>query len=107
MSEVELAQKSKKWAALQGRRYGGEHKTRVGVDSAKALLPAEHSRKLMKDRGDLSNRKYRVRRRLLICSWLLLNDRQSDKRSHLGGLRWLPHAVLKILENMPMPWCVR
>lgn len=50
-------------------------------------LPPEHLRKLLKDRGDMSNRKFR-----------------SDKRVHLGALRYVPHAVLKLLENMPMPW---
>jgi pre-mRNA-processing factor 8 len=29
---------------------------------------------------------------------------RSDKRVHLGALRYVPHAVLKLLENMPMPW---
>lgn len=50
-------------------------------------MPPEHLRKLLKDRGDMSNRKFR-----------------QDKRVHLGALRYVPHAVLKLLENMPMPW---
>eukprot|EP00961_Rhodomonas_salina_P223787 3026004-Rhodomonas_salina.1 len=27
-----------------------------------------------------------------------------DKRVYLGALKYVPHAVLKLLENMPMPW---
>jgi len=27
-----------------------------------------------------------------------------DKRVYLGALKFVPHAVLKLLENMPMPW---
>ena len=27
-----------------------------------------------------------------------------DKRVYLGALKYMPHAVLKLLENMPMPW---
>ena len=27
-----------------------------------------------------------------------------DKRVHLGALKFIPHAVYKLLENMPMPW---
>ena len=27
-----------------------------------------------------------------------------DKRIYLGALKYVPHAVLKLLENMPMPW---
>ena len=27
-----------------------------------------------------------------------------DKRIYLGALKYVPHAVMKLLENMPMPW---
>lgn len=27
-----------------------------------------------------------------------------DKRIYLGALKYVPHSVLKLLENMPMPW---
>jgi len=27
-----------------------------------------------------------------------------DKRVYLGALKYIPHAVYKLLENMPMPW---
>lgn len=29
---------------------------------------------------------------------------RSDKRIYLGALKFAPHAVYKLLENMPMPW---
>ena len=41
----------------------------------------------MKDHGDLTNKKYR-----------------SDKRVFIGALKYIPHAIYKLLENMPMPW---
>ena len=44
-------------------------------------------RKILKDHGDMSSRKFR-----------------SDKRVYLGALKFIPHAVYKLLENMPMPW---
>lgn len=50
-------------------------------------MPPEHLRKIVKDIGDVSSKKY-----------------TSDKRSYLGALKFLPHAVLKLLENHPMPW---
>lgn len=50
-------------------------------------MPPEHVRKIIADHGDMSNRKFR-----------------NDKRVYLGALKYLPHAVLKLLENMPMPW---
>lgn len=41
----------------------------------------------MIDHGDLSSKKV-----------------ASDKRSHLGSLKYMPHAILKLLENIPQPW---
>lgn len=39
------------------------------------------------DHGDMTARKFR-----------------HDKRVYLGALKFVPHAVYKLLENMPMPW---
>lgn len=50
-------------------------------------MPPEHLRKIVKDIGDVSQKKF-----------------SSDKRSYLGALKFMPHAVMKLLENMPMPW---
>ena len=43
--------------------------------------------KIIKDPGDMSSKKFR-----------------HDKRIYLGALKYVPHAVLKLLENMLMPW---
>ncbi len=51
------------------------------------LWITEHVRKIISDHGDMTSRKYR-----------------HDKRVYLGALKYMPHAVLKLLENMPMPW---
>ena len=29
---------------------------------------------------------------------------RNDKRVYLGALKYRPHAIIKLLENMPMPW---
>jgi hypothetical protein len=29
---------------------------------------------------------------------------RNDKRVHLGALKYIPHAVMKLLENIPCPW---
>jgi pre-mRNA-processing factor 8 len=50
-------------------------------------MPTEHLRKLVRDHGDMSSKKFRL-----------------DKRVYLGALKYVPHAVMKFLENMPMPW---
>lgn len=57
------------------------------VESQKTDMPPEHLRKIVKDIGDVSQKKF-----------------STDKRSYLGALKFMPHAVLKLLENMPMPW---
>ncbi|GAA94310.1 uncharacterized protein L969DRAFT_90018 [Mixia osmundae IAM 14324] len=86
MSQEALDLKKRKWLNFQARRYGSAQKTAI-VDTGKQELPPEHVRKIIKDRADMSNRKFR-----------------SDKRVHLGALKYVPHAVLKLLENMPAPW---
>jgi len=50
-------------------------------------LPPEHVRKIIKDHGDMSNRKFR-----------------NDKRVHLGAFKYVPYAVMKSLENISYPW---
>lgn len=57
------------------------------VKPTKSELPPEHLRKIMINHGDLSSNKV-----------------ASDKRAHLGSLKYMPHAILKLLENMPQPW---
>ena len=44
-------------------------------------------RKIVKDHGDMSSKKFKA-----------------DKRVYLGALKYVPHAVYKLLENLPMPW---
>ncbi|KAI5992659.1 hypothetical protein EDD15DRAFT_2196870 [Pisolithus albus] len=72
--------------AMQKRRYGEKRKGGY-VDMGKQDLPPEHVCKIIKDHGDMSNRKFR-----------------NDKRVHLGALKYVPHAVMKLLENIPYPW---
>eukprot|EP00123_Amoebidium_parasiticum_P018097 comp24100_c1_seq1/m.43515 comp24100_c1_seq1/g.43515 ORF comp24100_c1_seq1/g.43515 comp24100_c1_seq1/m.43515 type:complete len:2277 (-) comp24100_c1_seq1:626-7456(-) len=50
-------------------------------------MPPEHVRKIIRDHGDMTSRKFR-----------------HDKRIYLGALKYVPHAILKLLENVPMPW---
>merc|ERR1719272_1685954 len=85
-SDSELEEKARKWQQLQTRRYSEKRKYGVAVE-AKMDMPPEHVRKIIADHGDMSNRKFR-----------------NDKRVYLGALKYMPHAVLKLLENIPMPW---
>jgi pre-mRNA-processing factor 8 len=81
-----LEEKSKKWNQLNSKRYGEKRKFGY-VETQKELLPPEVLRKIIKDHGDMSSKKFR-----------------HDKRVYLGALKYIPHAVYKLLENMPCPW---
>ncbi|GKU15308.1 unnamed protein product [Fusarium langsethiae] len=83
---AKFAQKKKEWIKSQRNRFGEKRKGGF-VQTQKADMPPEHLRKIVKDIGDVSQKKY-----------------TNDKRSYLGALKFMPHAVLKLLENMPMPW---
>ncbi|KAE8444910.1 Pre-mRNA-processing-splicing factor 8 [Mollisiaceae sp. DMI_Dod_QoI] len=83
---AKFAQKKKEWLRSQRNRFGEKRKGGF-VETQKADMPPEHLRKIVKDIGDVSQKKF-----------------SSDKRSYLGALKYMPHAVMKLLENMPMPW---
>eukprot|EP01038_Epipyxis_sp_PR26KG_P010035 gene10035-13492_t len=83
-----LEAKSRKWAQLNAKRFSNKKKSIGGfVDAYKEEMPPEHVRKIIRDHGDMSSKKFR-----------------HDKRVYLGALKYVPHAVYKLLENMPMPW---
>merc|ERR1712100_871312 len=84
--EAEIAERARKWQNLNAKRYAEKRKFGY-TEPEKEQMPPEHVRKILKDHGDMSSRKFR-----------------SDKRVYLGALKFIPHAVYKLLENMPMPW---
>lgn len=82
----DITERSRKWEQLSKKRY--DTKRRFGhVENVKEDLPPEHLRQIVKEHGDMSSRKFRY-----------------DQRAYLGALKYVPHAVFKLLENMPMPW---
>lgn len=50
-------------------------------------MPPEHVRLVMREHGDMTAKKW-----------------QSDKAATICALRYIPHAILKLFETMPMPW---
>ncbi|KAK1263499.1 hypothetical protein QJS04_geneDACA009497 [Acorus gramineus] len=95
-AEQKLLEKAHKWRQLNSKRYGDKRKHGF-VETQKEDMPPEHVRKIIsfgleklgfeRDHGDMSSKKFR-----------------HDKRVYLGALKFIPHAVYKLLENMPMPW---
>ena len=81
-----LEEKARRWRQMMAKRYAENRKFGF-VHAQKEPMPPEHLRKIIADHGDMSSRKFR-----------------HDKRIYLGALKYMPHAVLKLLENMPMPW---
>ncbi|KAI3630235.1 hypothetical protein MIR68_011670 [Amoeboaphelidium protococcarum] len=79
-------EKAEKWSHVNKSEYNTEKRFNV-VKPQKEMMPPEHLRKLIKDRGEMASTKFR-----------------DDKRLQLGALKYLPHAIFKLLENMPMPW---
>lgn len=89
-TKEQLEAKKRDWLQHQKLRFrASTSTTKKGgiVKPQKSQMPPEHLRKIMFDHGDLSSKKV-----------------ASDKRSHLGSLKYMPHAILKLLENMPQPW---
>ncbi|RKP19772.1 PROCN-domain-containing protein, partial [Rozella allomycis CSF55] len=85
-SEEELREKARKWQQVNSKRYA--ERRRFGyVEHEKVDMPEEHLRKIVKDHGDALAKKY-----------------TKQQRVYLGALKFMPHAVFKLLENMPMPW---
>jgi pre-mRNA-processing factor 8 len=83
-----MAERARKWTRLNTARYSDKRK--FGVSDAggqKDTMPVEHLRKIVRDHGDMSSRKFKT-----------------EKRVYIGALKYVPHAVMKLLENMPMPW---
>lgn len=91
LDEEELENRKRNWLQRQKLRFREVTLTSTKngglVRPTKSELPPEHLRKIMIDHGDLSSKKV-----------------ASDKRSHLGSLKYMPHAILKLLENIPQPW---
>ena len=86
LSDKDLNEKARKWKQQNSKKFAEKKKFGYS-DSQKEMLPPEVLRKIIKDHGDMSSKRFR-----------------QDKRVYLGALKYMPHAIFKLLENMPMPW---
>jgi pre-mRNA-processing factor 8 len=85
-AHASIEAKSRKWSQTNTKKFSKKKKSGY-VNVTKEDMPPEHVRKIIRDHGDMSSKKFR-----------------HDKRVYLGALKYVPHAVYKLLENMPMPW---
>lgn len=56
---------AQKWQQLQSKRYSEKRKFGF-VDAQKEDMPPEHIRKIIRDHGDMSSRKYRHDKRVYL-----------------------------------------
>jgi len=56
---------AQKWQQLQSKRFAEKRKFGF-VDAQKEDMPAEHIRKIIRDHGDMSSRKYRHDKRVYL-----------------------------------------
>lgn len=93
VTTISLEEKARRWAKLQKKRYSHRKMALGGSNNnqqqqhQKDLLPADFLRKILQDHGDMTSKRY-----------------QSEKRIYVGALKYVPHAIYKLLENIPMPW---
>ena len=58
-TEDQLEEKARKWQQMNAKRYGSKRK--FGYQQAQKVdMPPEHVRKIIKDHGDMSNKKVRA-----------------------------------------------
>lgn len=83
-----LKARARRWKDSQKQRFT-QKKVQKGtyVHNVKYEMPPEHIRKIMNDQGDLSSKFF-----------------DKEKHAMLGALKYMPHAILKLLENIPQPW---
>ena len=83
-----LNAKSKQWRQFNTKKFSAQvKKSRFNQNGEKDPLPPEVLRKIIKDHGDMSSKKFK-----------------QDKSVYLGALKYVPHAIFKVLENIPFPW---
>ena len=63
--EEKLQEKARKWQQLQSKRYAEKRKFGF-VDAQKEDMPPEHLRKIIRDHGDMTNRKFRHDKRVYL-----------------------------------------
>lgn len=63
--EEKLQEKAQKWQQLQTKRFAEKRKFGF-VDAQKEDMPPEHIRKIIRDHGDMSSRKYRHDKRVYL-----------------------------------------
>ena len=84
--EEEIQAKARAWSKHQNKRWAARQQF-GHTEAHDEYYPPELCRKIVKDHGDMSSRKFKA-----------------EKRVHLGALKFSCHALLKLMQAIPMPW---
>ena len=90
MSELEaesLQARISEWRSLRRKHFQLDKARSSSKIGTQGEMPPGHVRQIIKAHADMSHPKF-----------------AGQKRLYIGALKYAPHAVLKLLENMPMPW---
>jgi pre-mRNA-processing factor 8 len=79
--QAKFDQKKKEWLRVQKNRFGEKRKNGF-VDTHKADMPPEHLRKIVRDIGDVSQKKF-----------------SADKRAYLGALKFMVSSPLVLVHG--------
>ncbi|KAH0793339.1 pre-mRNA-processing-splicing factor 8A [Histomonas meleagridis] len=83
----EIQARIKQWKVLRRKHFKLDKARSTPKTGLQRELPPGHVRQIIKAHGDMSHEKF-----------------AGQKRLYIGALKYAPHALLKLLENMPMPW---
>ncbi|KRY37981.1 Pre-mRNA-processing-splicing factor 8 [Trichinella spiralis] len=89
LTAEELEDKAKKWQQLQSKRYAVKRKFGY-TDTQKEEMPPEHVRKIIRDHGDMSSRKYRHDKRVYLGTMWIMMRREKRDRRHFKRMRFPP-----------------
>ena len=85
-NQAKFELKKKEWLRTQKNRFGEKRKAGF-IETHKADMPPEHLRKIVRDIGDVSQKKF-----------------SADKRAYLGALKYMVEPTLPFnIESMLTP----
>ena len=75
------------WKSLRKKHFQLDKVRSSSKVGQQGEMPPGHIRQIIKAHADMSHPKF-----------------AGQKRLYIGALKYAPHAALKLIENIPMPW---
>lgn len=87
MMEESINDRISKWKSLRRKHFKLDKVRSSSKIGQQGEMPPGHIRQIIKAHADMSHPKF-----------------AGQKRLYIGALKYAPHAALKLIENIPMPW---